>query len=357
MVTELNSGAGMVSLTHFTAQLAQTYNLNPTQLELVLRRAFARAYAEELALPETSVQAKFESLPFAQEMGPALDTLLASAANRRLVKSIRRLIIQGLQELQASALYSRLIPLEGQLVIATVQRVTASGVFMQLDLQPEAFTYGKPVKLPRVWLPGSERLAGENVEVGRRLPVILTRLNCWKKASTTDKSNLSLLPVSRWRWVATRTSPELVEKLFALELPWVEIKGIAREPGVLTKIAIGAGPFPQAEELATVRQHLPSGERLCLVKWSANPAAYIASALAPGKISSRQVKVLSPASIPAPAPAPAISTDLPSLELAPKRIAEVQVAPGQLGHVFGRQHVNLRLAEALTGWQIELVER
>jgi len=142
----------------------------------------------------------------------------------------------------------------------------------------------------------------------------------------------------------SRSHPALVKQLFALEVPEirdrvVEVMGIAREAGHRTKIAVrthraGVSPKgsligPMGARARAVMDEL-HGEKIDIVDWSEDPAAYVGNALAPARISSVEV----------------VNLD--------SRSAKVVVPDYQLSLAIGKDGQNARLAARLTGWRIDI---
>ena len=142
----------------------------------------------------------------------------------------------------------------------------------------------------------------------------------------------------------SRSHPALVKQLFALEVPEirdqvVEIMGVAREAGHRTKIAVrslrsgvsakGALIGPMGARARAVMDEL-HGEKIDIVDWSEDPAAYVGSALAPARVSKVEVVNLE------------------------TRSAKVIVPDYQLSLAIGKDGQNARLAARLTGWRIDI---
>jgi N utilization substance protein A len=142
----------------------------------------------------------------------------------------------------------------------------------------------------------------------------------------------------------SRSHPSLVKKLFALEVPeiadgTVEIAAIAREAGHRTKIAVrsttpgvnakGACIGPMGQRVRAVMSEL-HGEKIDIIDWSDDPAAFVGNALSPAK--ALRVDVVDAAS----------------------RTARVTVPDFQLSLAIGREGQNARLAARLTGWRIDI---
>ena len=142
----------------------------------------------------------------------------------------------------------------------------------------------------------------------------------------------------------SRTHPNLVRQLFALEVPeiadgTVTINAIAREAGHRTKIAVrstvpgvnakGACIGPMGQRVRQVMSEL-SGEKIDIVDFSDDPAEMIAHALSPARVS--QVMIVDPVA----------------------RAARVIVPDYQLSLAIGREGQNARLAARMTGWRIDI---
>lgn len=144
--------------------------------------------------------------------------------------------------------------------------------------------------------------------------------------------------------ILSRSHPALVKKLFALEVPevadgTVEIKAISREAGHRSKIAVlshrqgvnakGACIGPMGQRARSVMNEL-HGEKIDIVDWSEDPAAFVAEALAPAKVTKVEI------------------VDLEA------RSARVTVPDFQLSLAIGKEGQNARLAARLTGWKIDI---
>ena len=142
----------------------------------------------------------------------------------------------------------------------------------------------------------------------------------------------------------SRTHPNLVRELFALEVPevadgTVEIIALAREAGHRTKIAVttsvpglnakGACIGPMGQRVRAVMSEL-SGEKIDIVDFSEDPARFVANALSPARVSSVEV----------------VDEE--------ERSARVVVPDFQLSLAIGKEGQNARLAARLTGWRIDI---
>ncbi|WP_110238793.1 transcription termination factor NusA [Nocardioides gilvus] len=178
-------------------------------------------------------------------------------------------------------------------------------------------------------LPVSERVPGEEYTHGTRIKCLVISV---RKGMRGPQIALS------------RTHPNLVKKLFALEVPeiadgTVEIAAIAREAGHRTKIAVhsqvegvnpkGACIGPMGQRVRNVMAEL-AGEKIDIVDWSDDPAEMVAHALSPARVTS--VEILD----------------------AGARACRVIVPDFQLSLAIGKEGQNARLAARLTGWRIDI---
>jgi transcription termination/antitermination protein NusA len=178
-------------------------------------------------------------------------------------------------------------------------------------------------------LPVSERVPGEDYRHGTRIKCLVVSV---RKGMRGPQITLS------------RSHPNLVKKLFALEVPeiadgTVEIAAIAREAGHRTKMAVrstvsgvnakGACIGPMGQRVRSVMSEL-HGEKIDIVDWSDDPSELVAHALSPAQV--RSVTVVDPAT----------------------RSARVVVPDFQLSLAIGKEGQNARLAARLTGWRIDI---
>ena len=178
-------------------------------------------------------------------------------------------------------------------------------------------------------LPAAERVPGEKYEHGTRIKCLVISV---RKGMRGPQVLLS------------RSHPNLVKKLFALEVPeiadgTVEICAIAREAGHRTKLAVrstvpgvnakGSCIGPMGQRVRNVMTEL-HGEKIDIVDYSDDPAAMVGHALSPARVSSVEI------------------VDLAS------RSARVVVPDYQLSLAIGKEGQNARLAARLTGWRIDI---
>ena len=178
-------------------------------------------------------------------------------------------------------------------------------------------------------LPVSEQVPGEDYAHGRRLKVIIVSVRRGMRGPQVTVS---------------RTHPDLVRRLFALEVPEiadgvVTIAAMSREAGHRSKIAVqsnnpsvnakGACIGPMGQRVRQVMAEL-SGEKIDIIDFSDDPATFIGNALSPAKVTA--VEIVS----------------------AEARAARVIVPDYQLSLAIGREGQNARLAARMTGWRIDI---
>ena len=229
----------------------------------------------------------------------------------------RQVILQRLREAEDDVTFGEFAGTEGDLVSGIVQQGNDPRMVL-VDLG----------KIEAV-LPPQEQVPGEQYTHG-------TRLKCHV---------VSVAKTPRGpRVTVSRTHPNLVRSLFALEVPEIAdgsvvIEAIAREAGHRTKIAVrsavpgvnakGACIGPMGQRVRAVMAEL-RGEKIDIVDWSDDPAEMVAHALSPARVTS--VTVVDAAA----------------------RAARVIVPDYQLSLAIGREGQNARLAARLTGWRIDI---
>jgi N utilization substance protein A len=233
----------------------------------------------------------------------------------------KQVVLQRLREAEHDVTFGDYAGREGDLVsgvIAAHQRRLAETGAVLVDLgNVEAV------------LPAGEQVPGEAYEHGLRIKCLVISVHKGVRGPHVTVS---------------RTHPNLVRKLFALEVPevadgTVEITGIAREAGHRTKISVrstfpgvrarGACIGPMGSRVRAVVSEL-HGEKIDIIDWSEDPAGYVANALSPAEVVSSQV------------------VDLDG------RQVRVVVPDYKLSLAIGREGQNARLAARLTGWRIDI---
>ncbi len=230
-------------------------------------------------------------------------------------QTAKQVIFQKLRDAEREMTYEEFAGREGDVVTGIVQQQERR--YTLLDL-------GKVEAL----LPQAEQVPSEPYRHGERLKAFITEVRRGTKGPQI---------------VVSRSHPGLLKALFAMEVPEieegiVEIKGVAREPGHRSKIAVtsnepgvdpvGACVGPKGSRVRMVVNEL-RGEKIDVVPFSANPAELVANALQPAKV--KEVRIDE-----------ATGT------------AMVIVPDYQLSLAIGKEGQNARLAARLTGWRIDI---
>lgn len=234
---------------------------------------------------------------------------------RIAAQNAKQVVVQRIREAERSLVYEEYSNRENDIVTGVVQRIEQRHVFVDL---------GKAEAV----LPPTEQINGEPYRYGERIKTYIIEV---KKLPKGPQIMLS------------RTHPGLLRRLFELEVPEihdgiVEIKSVAREPGLRSKIAVysadenidpvGACVGHKGLRVQMIVNEL-RGEKIDIVRWSENPEEYIANALSPAKV---------------------IAVEIFESEKA----SRVIVPDYQLSLAIGREGQNARLAAKLTGWKIDI---
>lgn len=236
-------------------------------------------------------------------------------AGRIAAQTAKQVILQRLHEAEHSAILEEYAEKEDEVVTGLIQRIEPGQIYVDLG-RTEAI------------LPAPEQVRTERYRVGQRLKV------CIIQVLKTTKGP---------RVVVSRSHPDLLRRLLELEVPEVyngsvEIKSIAREAGYRSKVAVaarqeGIDPVGCCVGLRGIRiQNIVNelnGEKIDVIQWNPDFAAFITNALGPAQI---------------------VSVGLSEEE----KIATVVVPDKQLSLAIGKEGQNARLAAKLTGWRIDI---
>src|SRR6478672_2212318 len=235
---------------------------------------------------------------------------------RIAAQTAKQVILQRIREAEREMMYEEYIDRVGEVVTGIVQQAgDRNNVLVDL---------GKVEAL----LPRSEQVDGERYEQGSRIKAVITEVRSGTKGPQV---------------ILSRRDPELIKTLFELEVPeiadgLVDIRGVAREPGYRSKIAVeshaqgvdpvGACVGPRGSRVRMVVSEL-RGEKIDIIPWNPEPARFVAKALSPARV--REVY----------------------LDDAGKE-ATVVVPDDQLALAIGKEGMNARLAARLIGWKIDI---
>ena len=233
----------------------------------------------------------------------------------------KQVIIQGLREAERGMVYDEYNSKQHELLTGVVTRIDPRNGSVSLRI-------GTGMEGTEAVLLSSEQVPGEELVEGMRIKVYVVEV---RRATKGPQILIS------------RTHPGLVKRLFELEVPeiydgTVEVKSIAREAGSRTKMAvwstdeavdpIGACVGPKGQRVGNIVEEL-RGEKIDIIKYSEDPAEFIAAALAPA--------------------------DVKEVRLAEEgKGCRVVVPDDQLSLAIGKEGQNARLAARLTGYKIDI---
>ncbi|PWM78890.1 MAG: transcription termination/antitermination protein NusA [Phascolarctobacterium sp.] len=234
---------------------------------------------------------------------------------RIAAQNAKQVVVQRIREAERGMVFEKYYNRENDIVTGVIQRMENRNVYIDLGKAEAVLTVG-------------EQIPGEIYEYHDRMKTYILEV---RKTSKGPQIMVS------------RTHPGLLKRLFELEVPeihdgLVEIKSVAREPGMRSKIAVytkdenidpvGACVGQKGMRVQAIVNEL-RGEKIDIVKYSEDPAQYVANALSPAKV---------------------ISTEV----LENEKICRVVVPDYQLSLAIGKEGQNARLAAKLTGWKIDI---
>ncbi len=239
---------------------------------------------------------------------------------RIAAQTAKQVILQKIREAERDRVYTDFANREGEIVMGTVQSIDPNSKMVRLSL-------GRAEGL----MPRQDQIPTERYRIGQRLRVYIY--------------NVVRTPRGPQIYVS-RTRREMLRRLLELEVPeiangTVEIRAIAREPGMRSKVAVwsthpGVDPVGACVGMKGIRiQNIVnelSGEKIDVVQWSPDEAQFVANALSPAKV----LKVF-------------LEPDHPE-----GKTAIVIVPDKQLSLAIGKEGQNARLAAKLTGWRIDI---
>lgn len=240
---------------------------------------------------------------------------------RIAAQAAKQVIIQGIREAERGMVFDEFTSKENEILTGVVSRIEprTGNVLIRISSNSE---------ITEAVLTAGERVKTEELTEGDRIKVYVLEV---RRSSRGPQVLVS------------RTHPGLVKRLFELEVPeifdgTVEVKGIAREPGSRTKMAvcstdsevdpIGACVGPRGGRVSVIVDEL-RGERIDIIKFSEDPAEYIAASLSPAEVLDVQL-------------------------LNEGKSCCVTVPDTQLSLAIGKEGQNARLAARLTGYKIDI---
>lgn len=250
------------------------------------------------------------------EAGDILETeVTPNAFGRIAAQTARQVVLQRIREAEREKAFDAFSDRENDIMTATVRKIDRRNIMLELG------------DTESVLMP-NEQVKNDNYKVGAKYKVFVVEV-----ANSVKGVHL----------VVSRSHPGLVRRLFELEVPEIrqgviEIKGLTREPGSRSKIAVASSQpnvdpvgtciGPKGMRVQAVIDEL-RGEKIDIVRYSDNPAEYVTQALSPATVLSIEVDEQ-------------------------KKMCSVVVPADQLSLAIGKEGQNARLAARLTGWKIDL---
>ncbi len=273
---------------------------------------------EEVTDPETQISlADARAISKRYEIGKTVETEVKAKNFRRLsAGAAKQVIIQAIREGERRVMQDAYESKKEEIISATVSKVNHETGDIVLETGTSFAV-----------LPRSEQIPGETFTVGDRIRVFVSEVS--------KESRGPLVTLSR-------THPNMVRRMFELEIPEIAdgvvlVKGVAREAGSRTKISVlsrepevdpvGACIGNHGMRINAILDEL-RGEKIDIIKYSEDPAEYVAATLSPATVQ--------------------------SVELTGERACRVIVAPDQLSLAIGKEGQNARLAARLTGYKIDI---
>jgi len=246
-----------------------------------------------------------------------VDLEIPADFGRMAAQTAKQVIIQKIREAERESLYNEYKQKEGQLINGVIQRREMVGILVDM---------GKITGL----MPYEEQVKNERYVPGERLKFYIVRVD---------------LTIKGPEIIVSRSSPEMIRKLFETEIPEIsagaiEIVSIAREAGFRSKVAvksnqenidpIGSCVGQRGARIQTIINEL-GGEKIDIIEWDEEPSKFISNALSPAKVVSIEVSEKN-------------------------KIASATVREDQLSLAIGKEGQNVRLAAKLTGWKINIIK-
>ncbi len=273
---------------------------------------------KEISLAELQEECTLEGKPFNYKLGDVIsEDITPKDFSRIAAQTAKQVIVQKLTEASRNIVMDEMSEKEGEIMTAIVRRVEAGNVYVEMTQS----------QMEGILMP-TDQINGERYNVNDSIKVYV------KKVRTTQKGA---------QVVVSRSSTGFVRRLFELEVPEIKsglvaIKGIVREAGYRTKIAVsteeanidavGSCIGAKGARVNAIVAEL-GGEKIDVIEWCADSLEYIARALSPAKVMMVQV-----------------NDD--------EKSARVIVPDDKLSLAIGKEGQNARLAAKLTGWKIDV---
>jgi N utilization substance protein A len=281
-------------------------------------RAFAKLVVSEKVISKHDQITQFDARRIKPEaqIGDEIEVEVTPTGFGRIAAQYaKQALMQQIRRAEKALIFTEFKDRVGDIISGTVRRFDRSDVIVDL---------GKYEAL----LPNRERVPTEEYQVGERI-------RCYVKAVEQGAHGPEI--------ILSRADPRFVIKLFQLEVSeisdgTIEIKGIAREPGFRTKLAVwtrdekvdpvGACVGLRGQRVKNIVREL-NNEKVDIIRWSPNVREFITNALSPAKLKNFEI------------------------DEAKKRV-RIITSEDQLSLAIGKRGQNARLTSKLTGWQVDI---
>jgi len=281
-------------------------------------RAFAKLIVSEKVISKHDQISVFDARRIKEDaqVGEELEVEVTPVGFGRIAAQYaKQALMMHIRRAEKALIFTEFKDRVGDIISGTVRRFERSDVLVDL---------GKYEAL----LPNRERVPTEEYQIGERI-------RCYVKAVEQGPHGPEI--------ILSRSDPRFVLKLFQLEVSeisdgTIEIKGIAREPGFRTKLAVwtrdekvdpvGACVGLRGQRVKNIVREL-NNEKVDIIRWDPNVRNFITNALAPAKLKAFNIDENS------------------------KRV-KITVSPDQLSLAIGKRGQNARLTSKLTGWQVDI---
>ncbi len=281
-------------------------------------RAFAKLIVSEKVISKHDQISVFDARRIKAEaqVGDEVEVEVTPVGFGRIAAQYaKQALMMQIRRAEKALIFTEFKDRVGDIISGTVRRFDRSDVLVDL---------GKYEAL----LPNRERVPTEEYQVGERI-------RCYVKAVEQGPHGPEI--------ILSRSDPRFVQKLFQVEVSeindgTIEIKGIAREPGFRTKLAVwtrdekvdpvGACVGLRGQRVKNIVREL-NNEKVDIIRWDSNIRNFITNALAPAKLKAFEI------------------------DEANRRV-KITVSPDQLSLAIGKRGQNARLTSKLTGWQVDI---
>ena len=281
-------------------------------------KAFAKLLVSDKVLSKHDQISVFDARRISPEakLGDEIEVEVTPANFGRIASQYaKQSLMQHIRRAEKQLIFTEFKDRVGDIISGTVRRFERSDVTVDL---------GKYEAL----LPNRERVPTEEYQIGERI-------RCYVKAVENGPHGPEI--------ILSRADPQFVIKLFQLEVSeindgTIEIKGIAREPGFRTKLAVytrdekvdpvGACVGLRGQRVKNIVREL-NNEKVDIIRWDSQIKFYLTNALAPAKLKSFEIDET-------------------------RRRAKIMVSDDQLSLAIGKRGQNARLTSKLTGWQVDI---